>query len=274
MGRNNPDPSTTRSFNYGVPQIPYTVLDGGVSPDYRYDLSGQEVGPVEDHLRLSTLETPEFDIDLSVNWLRTGLEVSTTVNCESESLDKYIQLYVVVFETSVTAYTGENGDTHFRNVVFDMLPSPAGKLLGNRWRKGNIDEQNYTWTYKPYVEDIDELAVAAFVQDRATGQILQAAVDYKDKTVGSMQTETLPGSLSIYPNPAHSQVFVNLGEKVSQSGRIEVMDMGGKVVMEEEVPPGYQLIRLDIEHLNKGMYILRWIETEQVRGVSKLVKTR
>ncbi|MEN8201692.1 MAG: T9SS type A sorting domain-containing protein [Bacteroidota bacterium] len=274
MSRNNPDPSATRSFNYGVPQIPYTVLDGGMTPHYRYDLSGPEPGPVKDHLRLRTLEAPEFEIDLSVNWLRSGLEATTTVHCESECLEKYIQLYVVVFETSVTAYTGENGDTHFRNVVLDMLPTPAGKLLGDQWRKGNIDERIYTWTYKSYVEDIDDLAVAAFVQDRTTSQILQAAVDYKDETVGILKPESLPGHLSIYPNPAHSTLYVNLGERTSQAGRIEVLDMGGKMMLEEHVPAGYQVIEINVEHLNRGIYILRWIQSGKVSGVSKMVKTR
>jgi hypothetical protein len=274
MGNNNPDPPATRSFNYGVPQIPYTVLDGGMTPDHRYDLSGPEAGPMEDHLRLRTLESPEFEIDLSVNWLRTGLEATTTVQSASENLDKYIQLYVVVFETSVTAYTGENGDTHYRNVVLDMLPTPAGKLLGDRWRKGTLDEHRYTWTYASYVEDVDELAVAAFVQDRTTGQILQAAVDYRDKTVGVLQAETSAGNLNIYPNPAHNQVFVNLGERLSRAGRIEVLDMGGKVVLEEKIPPGYQVIRMDIDHLSRGIYLLRWVEADRVNGVGKLVKTR
>jgi PKD repeat protein len=274
MARNNPDPPITRSFNYGVPQLPYTVLDGGYIPEHRYDLSGPSAGPVEDHMRLLTLEKPEFHIDLSVDWLRSGLELTARVSSESERLDKYIQLYLVVFETSVTAYTGENGDTQFRNVVLDMLPSARGVLLGDKWRKGNLDERSYTWAYPSYVEDVEELAVAAFVQDRGTGQILQAAVDYKDKTVGISRPETLPASMTVYPNPAHDHVFVNLGEKTRWAGKIEVLDMGGKVVHAEELPPGYQLVRMDIAHLNRGMYVLRWMERDQIRGVNKMVKTR
>jgi hypothetical protein len=223
---------------------------------------------------LSTLEKPEFDIELSVNWLPTGMELTTWVSSESERLDKYVQLYVVVFETSVTAYTGGNGDTEFRNVVLDMLPSPTGVLLGNRWRKGSMDERTFTWTYPSYVEDVDELAVAVFVQDRGTGQILQAVVDYKDKTVAVPPSEILPSSMHIYPNPAHDRVYVNLGERISRAGRIEILDMGGKVVHEEALSAGYQIVGMDISYLSKGIYILRWVEGEQVRGVNKLVKTR
>jgi len=274
MSRNNPVPPTTRSFNYGVHQIPFTVLDGGMPSDYRYDLSSPAAGPVEDHLLLSTLELPEFDIDLSVDWFRTGMDISTTVKCATDRFDDYIQLYVVVFETSVTAYTGDNGDEHFRNVVLDMLPEPAGKLLGNHWYKGKSDNRSNTWNYKAYVENIDELAVAAFVQDRTTGRILQAAVNYKDKTVGILSPESRPENLTIYPNPAHGTVYVNLGERTTQAGRIELLDMSGKVVLEEHVPAGYQLIQINVEAQKRGIYLLRWMESGQVRGVSKMVKTR
>jgi hypothetical protein len=50
--------------------------------------------------------------------------------------------------------------------------------------------------------------------------------------------------------------------------------MGGKVVHEEALSAGYQIVGMDISYLSKGIYILRWVEGEQVRGVNKLVKTR
>ena len=38
LNENNPDPPSTRSFNYGVPLVPYSVLDGGISSDHRFRL--------------------------------------------------------------------------------------------------------------------------------------------------------------------------------------------------------------------------------------------
>ena len=274
MNENNPDPPSTRSFNYGIPQIPYTVLDGGVYSYHRYDFTHLKTSSMEDNLRVLTLEIPAFDIDLSVDWLESGLEANTTITCATDRFDENIQLYVVVFETSVTAYTGGNGDSHFRNVVLDMLPTPAGKLLGNNWYEGKSDFCTNTWTYRSYVEDINDLAVAAFVQDRSNGRILQAAVDYKDKTVGVLNPVSKIRSLNIYPNPARNTLYVNLGTRTGDYGRIELLDMSGRVVLSEHVPPGYQIFQLDVEHLNRGMYILRWVESGQVRGVSKAVKTR
>ncbi len=272
MNENNPDPSSTRSFNFGVTQVPYGVLDGGVSSDHRYDFSDLEGNTLRDHLRLLSLETPAFEIDLSVIWMMTGLEASTTVTCLADRFDENVQLYLVVFETSVTSYSGANGDNHFRNVVLDMLPSPAGKLLGENWIKGNSEFRINTWDYRPYVEDINELAVAAFLQDRSNGRILQAAVNYKDKTVDRPERISPWRDLNLYPNPASQIIYVNLGDMTGLPGIIELLEMNGRVVMSEHLPAGQQLFQVDIDHLQPGMYILRWVESDQVRGVSKFVK--
>jgi hypothetical protein len=81
-------------------------------------------------------------------------------------------------------------------------------------------------------------------------------------------------SLFTYPNPAHRKVHVNLGARTENTGKIELFDLRGKMVLEEEIPPGYQIIQLNIAHLQKGIYLLRWRESGQVKGVSKVVKYR
>jgi hypothetical protein len=229
---------------------------------------------MEEQLRLLAFENPGFDIDLSVEWLETGLEASATVACLKDSCNEYLQLYLVVFETVVTAYRGSNGETRFRNVVLDMLPTAAGKLLGDNWHKGTNETQTVLWTYKPYVEDAEELAVAAFIQERSTGKILQAAVDYQDLMVGKSDPLSEIGSLLIYPNPSSRLLYVNLGNRTENNGRIELFDIHGKVVLEETVAPGYQVIQLDMVQLNNGMYILRWTEAGRVRGMSKVAVSR
>ncbi len=274
MNLNNPDPSSTRSGNYGVPNVPYVILDGGFSNDHRYDFSELSGHSLEDHLRLLSLETPVFDIDLNVNWMVTSLEAEATVSCRADRYDENVQLYLVVFEHTVTSYLGGNGDTQFRNVVLDMLPTPAGKLLGDNWRKGDSDTRINIWPYAPYIEDINDLGIAAFVQERSSGRILQAVVDYKDETVGLFHPASQIQGLELYPNPANHSLFVNFGGRTEQSGLIELMDINGRVVRIELCPEGYQLMEMDIDDLNPGMYILRWIESDELRGISKFVKTQ
>ncbi len=65
---------------------------------------------------------------------------------------------------------------------------------------------------------------------------------------------------------------MNLGSESASPGRIELLDMSGRQVQSEHFTSGYQIYQVDIEGLHPGMYILRWIEADRVRGVSKFVK--
>jgi hypothetical protein len=181
-------------------------------------------------------------------------------------------LYLAVFESSVSVYTGGNGDTLFSNVVIDMIPTPAGKLLGSDWYDGKSDTRVNSWDYQPYVEDLIDLGVVAFVQERSTGKILQAAVKYKNPLI-SVPVIKEVFSLHTYPNPAKDNIYINLAKPSENPGTIRLLDMNGRVVLTEHVPPGYQIYQIGIEHLNRGIYILYWYESDQFRGLNKIVKT-
>jgi len=271
MNENSPLSSSVRSFNYGIPSVPYAVLNGGVVEEDRFDFSELKSTLEIDQVMQLSLQKPVFDVDLEVNWMEGGLEATTMVTCDVDRYDDNIQLYVVVFETSVTQYTGENGDSEFRNVVLDMLPTPAGKLLGDNWRLGYDEIRENDWTYLPFVEDTDDLGVVAFVLNRNTNEILQAATSYKTPQVGTKRTAAMVESLFIYPNPARNVVNVNLGRPAQQDGRLEIIDMNGRVVHNENVPKGYQIYQVEVSSLNRGIYMIQWYEGGTLKGRNKLI---
>ena len=247
-------------------------MDGGYSEEYRFDFSDLKATPSQDYLKLLSLKDPLFKVELQVNWMENALEATTVVTCETERYDENLQLYVAVMETLVTAYTGLNGDTEFRNVVLDMLPDANGELLGGNWRAGNSETRENSWNYQPYVEDPEELAVVAFVQDRNTKEILQAAVSYRTPQVGIGDRPFGWRDLNLYPNPGKSGVYVNLGSDSKDEGRFEIIDMNGRVVQNQLVPEGIQIHQIDIGLLDRGLYLVNWYEGEQLRARAKLVK--
>jgi hypothetical protein len=99
-------------------------------------------------------------------------------------------------------------------------------------------------------------------------------VEYYDPSVGIPDPLSQYSSLHVYPNPAQQMIYVNLGNRSENTGTIELFDIHGKVVFEEIIPPAYQVIQLDIDQLHNGLYLLRWSETGQVKGVSKFVLNR
>jgi len=273
MNMNNPYPASTRSFQNGVQCAPFALLNGGTQPDHRYDFSDPSSEPGEEELEQASLEIPLFDVSLEVDWLENSMETTIRVTCMVDTFTSYLDLYVAVIESSVTAYTGLNQDTMFRNVVLDMLPDPRGKLLGNEWSNGTTESRTYTWDYAAYVEDEEDLGVVAFVKVR-NGPILQATSNYLTPQVGIVSKPGKSGALVIYPNPVVDHLYVNFGSQRTSGGQLMIMDLSGKVVMTTDVHPGYTILQMDVSSLSQGMYMIYWFDSGMLKGRSKLVRTR
>ena len=273
MNENNPYPPATRVNVNGILEVPYTILDGGIVPGHRFDYEDLASESFEKQVRLSTLETPLFDVELEVDWAEPELTATTRVTSKGSYSDN-ILLFVVVMEKEVTAYSGTNGDLEFRNVVLDMLPI-TGILLGGNWYEGKTEERTHQWPIAKYVEDFEDLAIVAFIQDRNEPfRRLHSTVNYASGPVGIADRHSDLAEMVVYPNPASSEFFVNLGDRAEADGRLELIDMRGQLVHQAEVPMGYQLIQLNIDRLNPGLYMVRYMEGNQFRGMSKVIKTR
>lgn len=271
MNLNNPYPPSTRFFAYGAQGVPYAVLNGGTRPDHRYDFADPAGEPNEIILKQASLEVPVFDLALEVNWQGNKLDARIVTTCRTDDYHSNLQLYVAVIESAVTAYSGLNQDTSFRNVVLDMLPTPAGKLLGDVWYSGKSDERNYSWDYKAYVEDVEDLAVVAYIQDRETLEVLQVASRFLTPGVGTRFPSQQSRSMALYPNPAINSLFVNLDRRPMNEGTLAMMDLSGKVVKRSKVVPGISLYQLDVAQLSAGMYMIYWMEGAGIEGRARLV---
>lgn len=271
MNENNIYPPSDRAFHYGVPGVPYAVLNGSAGLDERFDFSDASEEPDAASLENASLEIPPFKLFLAVDYMEDSLEATVSVLCTADTFTSNLQLYVAVIEREVTAYTGGNQDTSFRNVVLDMLPNAAGKLLGSGWYQGKIETRTFTWTYAPYVEDIEDLSVVAFIQDRDAKKILHADAKPHTPGVGISNKYLKNRPLNIYPNPADHYLFINLGSRVNTEGELKMVDPAGRIVWSGDVQPGYTIQRVDIGHLTDGMYLLYWLESGAIKGRTKLM---
>jgi len=272
MNLNNPAPPSARGFNYGVPAVPYAVLNGGSGPEYRYDFSDESEEPDGEVLLSASLDIPPFDVKLSTNFLSTQLDGRVRVTCRENGFDSNIQLYVAVLEKLVTAYTGANQTTEFRNVVLDILPSAIGKWLGNTWDSGVSQDLDFSWDYASYLEDVEDLIVVAFIMDRDHDQILQSAVEEYSPGTGGENAVEADNTFAIYPNPAREYLYINFGKEVEQAGQLNIVDLTGRTLLTSEVIPGYSIHKLDISGLSPGTYLVQWMDSGIIRGRAKLVR--
>ena len=274
MNANNPLPPSTRAFNYGVPDVPYAVLNGGASSTYRFDLTPPSGEINEEMLIESSLETPVFELFLSVDYREDSLKGKATILCLDKDFDSFLQFYVVVIEKEVSSYYWLNQDSSFRNVVLDILPTPAGKLLGNNWGSGTTSEIEFAWEYASYMEDVEDLSVVAFVQDRESGSILQATAEPHTYGVGIPRNERIFNPMVIYPNPASDVSRVKFGERTKSDGQVVLVDISGREVMNIPVLQGSLIQELDLSQLPEGLFMVLWKEAGILKGEAKLIHQR
>ena len=87
-------------------------------------------------------------------------------------------------------------------------------------------------------------------------------------TVGNVGIEKVSTLLSkVYPNPADDFIIFEFSGKVSQ---IEVMDISGKVLINQMVEDGSTQVKLDLSGLDKGLYMYR-VSEDDVQQTGKLI---
>ena len=75
-----------------------------------------------------------------------------------------------------------------------------------------------------------------------------------------------------YPNPASDFTFINVSE-VAKGGTVEVYNLSGQLIASQYIGNSL-LVRLDLSHLNKGMYVYRVISGNTTSEARKLTVIR
>lgn len=79
--------------------------------------------------------------------------------------------------------------------------------------------------------------------------------------------------LNMYPNPTDGNAFVNFSSEKSESAQLRLLDITGKMVLQENVNinSGENQLNLDFSQLTEGVYIMFFESASNQRGVTKVV---
>jgi len=79
--------------------------------------------------------------------------------------------------------------------------------------------------------------------------------------------------LNMYPNPTDGNAFINFSSAKSESAQLRVMDITGKLVLQENfgINSGENQHSLDFSKLTEGVYIMFFESASKQRGVTKIV---
>jgi hypothetical protein len=104
-----------------------------------------------------------------------------------------------------------------------------------------------------------------FRQDGGDNLVLNGG--FEDWLVGIDEAGSNEGGLTIYPNPAADIVNIKLA---GEADFISINDVAGREVL-KIYPEGQEIIQVDVNHLQKGLYFVRGILSVKSMAASKLL---
>jgi len=267
---NKVDPGTRVLF-YQLSTVPFSVVNGGV---YRFDYDNK---PLDDNLvKIQSLLDPKFGITLRTSILDNTLTVNAEIRSLQMMINRQVTLHIAVVERVISGITGANGDTLFESVLRSILSSNS--YSGNWDPATRVETVTENWNFKN-AYNADEIRVIAFVQDEATYEIYQAMIDKFDVQLALEDENTLyPGNESsefiAFPNPLNNEVYLRFSIAPVKTLRIDLFDINGKLIMQQELPPGNNQYTIAMESYPEGFYFLKINSDNQFIGLQKLVITK
>jgi len=179
-------------------------------------------------------------------------------------------------ERLVTNVSGTNGETSFESVVKTLLPDAAGTTVNKSWTAGE---------YKNFVNecvlgtvyDYSELRIVAFLQNEATLEVYQAAID----TIGistalpdQLQGDGLNNGFFVYPNPASITARLKFRNSLKEEAVLELYNNLGSLVYTGNLSKGTDEFDLPVAQYPDGVYIVRILSKDMLIGLQKLTITR
>jgi hypothetical protein len=102
------------------------------------------------------------------------------------------------------------------------------------------------------------------------GEVEDYSVIIAPQQVGLASTEKYVAK--VFPNPASSQITVQLSDELSSSANVEVIDLAGRILQKSMVPDHTTLINLNISNLPPGIYLVRIASADRTMITQKWIK--
>ncbi|MFP4365930.1 MAG: YDG domain-containing protein, partial [Bacteroidales bacterium] len=269
--QNAADPAA-RALYYGVSRDPFSIMDGGLSGQGRFNYD--PVIFTEKDLLKRALREPSFNLE--INQDQDGDELNLEVDITSltgfDGLD--LTLHVAVVETEITAsQIGLQGNEVFRNVVRKLLPDAGGTVLPVNWNTNQSENYSFNWTIEN-VFDAENLGLVAFVQDESTREIYQVATSFD---FGVPTSINLPDNVApeddvvFYPNPASDYLFIQFSMDLSEDHILEVFNSSGNIVLSDILNRGRSNYEANIRDLPRGIYFFRVRNNNGILSTARVI---
>jgi hypothetical protein len=251
INKESPDDNNARAAYYGVSTntVPLGLIDGQrngtlsfETPWFKPALDRRSLNSSPFALVVQTLpSTDPGEITVQV----TATLVGTILNPIAKPI-----LHVAIIEKLV-------GSNQF--VLRKLLPHAAGTPLVTNPTIPPVTTETFTWSASN-ISDLNQIGVVSFIQDENTGEVYQAGIllNPTDPPTVITGTESMFGNqLSIYPNPAKSEVYIELPKSYSKTVPVKMIDSFGREVYSTTFNIGEQKKTVKTSEFASGVYIIQ-----------------
>lgn len=96
------------------------------------------------------------------------------------------------------------------------------------------------------------------------------SIAYAHSTVGMTVIED--GDFAIYPNPASEGIFVQSKNAMSKPVVVSIIDMNGKIILQQQINNTNESTYLNIQDLSKGLYMVQIMNNQQMLYKTRFIK--
>ena len=255
--------NTTQGWEYAAYKLPIHLLGMNGVLQFRFvfssDASGTADGWAIDDVTLKPYKPPHdagiVDMLININYklLTPGYEVCTW-SPTGTNFRYYPSVKIRNFGTDTLTAVPVIYMTNIFNAVYEVWTGvlPPGETTWYQFQTGflpNLGMQKYTFT----TALAGDLNISNDGFEMPVNGIICGSPP--DVSIEEISENDPAHTLLVYPNPASSMVYFDMGESSETITTITLYDIHGRLVAEWH--PQNQTAALDISHLSSGIYLAR-----------------
>lgn len=262
-------------MSWPSPGDPYYNADGGLRKTYyavnsvpmafsngtKYSLGGLNL--TQFGLDLNAMSRPATYEILNPTYTITDRKVTVKADLKAyvDNTGKTVTAHIGVFEFKTTGNKSTNGETEFHHVMHKMLPNGNGTNVTAITKDATQAlTESYEFPATAKVEEMSDLGVVIFLQDKTGKTILQSAYAVKSEPSSVPYVEDGNGVVGLYPNPATTSAHMKYSVNGDRQVNIELFDLSGNSVYRADkgvLNTGYYNENFNLTDLANGQYFVR-----------------
>ncbi|UII29812.1 T9SS type A sorting domain-containing protein [Fulvivirga ulvae] len=277
----NKSDQSAHALEYGVNDVPRTVMDGIFGVKYRNDPFSEDEWGKDEYAKRTIIDAP-FNLIISdtvvtdgANQGREGeglkIDVEIVKNPTVDTIFSPLVLEIGILQKSFEA----NGRT-FHNVLRKLLPDASGTYIYNDWLPNDLSRTETVteywspdFTYNP----TDTFLIVAYVHDThlsrtRTKEIYQGA--YKQikimppNAAVTGMNDNRYDQFKIYPNPTEGDVMLVFDQPLIEDGPIRVYSSSGLCVYDGHIVKGMKSFKIPMGEYPAGLYFVTFYAQGQM----------